>query len=63
MIKTKTFDIKWYNKCEYTNYTSISVWRDFLLANKINSNTIEVFDKNNGRYLNDILDKDIGILK
>lgn len=63
MIKTKIFDINWYNKCEYTSYTSISLWRDYLLANKLNSNIIEVFDKKTGKYLNDILNEDMGIFE
>lgn len=63
MIKTKTFNIEWYNKCKYTNYTSISLWRDYLLANKINSNIIEIFDTKTGKYLNDILNEDMGIFE
>lgn len=57
------FEIIWINKCKYTNYTSISLWKNFILANRINSNTIEVFDTKNGHYLFDILDEDFGIFE
>jgi hypothetical protein len=59
----KKFNIKWINNCNYTNYTSISLWKNFVLANKINSNTIQIFDRENGKYLNDILDKDLGFFE
>lgn len=59
----KKFDIKWMNKCNYTNYTSLSIWKNYLLANRMNSNTIEIFDNSNGKYIDDILDKDIGIFE
>ena len=63
MIKTKTFNIEWYNKCKYTSYTSISLWRDYLLANKMNSNMIEIFDTKTGKYLIEILNEDMGIFE
>ena len=59
----KKFNIKWINNCKYENYNSISLWKNYILANKINSNAIEIFDKENGKYLYDILDKDIGIFE
>jgi hypothetical protein len=63
MIKTKKFNIKWKNKCKYTSYTSISLWNDLILANKINSNTVEVFDSETGKYIKDILNEDMGIFE
>ena len=59
----KKFDIKWLNNCNYTNYTSLSIWKNYILANRMNSNTIEIFDNTTGKYLDDILDKDIGIFE
>ena len=63
MIKTKKFNPLWIKNCEYTKFTSISIWNKYLLANKINSNTIEIFDINSGDYIKDILNNDIGIFE
>lgn len=59
----KKLNIKWINKCQNTYYTSISLWKKYILANKINSNSIKIFNSENGEYLYDILDKDNGIFE